>query len=85
VRVGTASVSKAARSPDSSRASSGSLGLLYTKLVRERAAIFVPNSAVLGSAVARRREPEPVEVQVHVRPDMRPRTLQRPSRTRSAP
>jgi hypothetical protein len=37
----------------------------------------VPNSAVLGSAVARRREPEAVEMRVHVRPDMRPRALQR--------
>jgi small-conductance mechanosensitive channel len=69
----------------------GSLGLLYTTLVHERAAILVPNSVVLGSAVARRREPGPVEVRAHVRPDMRPKLLQRlledavGAQTRSAP
>ena len=68
-----------------------SLGLLYTTLVHERAAILVPNSVVLWSAVACRREPGPVEVRAHVRPDMRPKLLQRlledavRAQTRSAP
>jgi small-conductance mechanosensitive channel len=54
-----------------------SLGLLYTTLVGGESPIMVPNSVILSLAVRKRRAPQPVQVRAHVRPGLRPETLQR--------
>ena len=53
-----------------------SLGLLYTTLARGEDRVMVPNSVVLGAAVAPRREPDGVDVSVRLGPDMRPTQVQ---------
>jgi small-conductance mechanosensitive channel len=54
-----------------------SLGLLYTTLASGEDSILVPNSVVLKVAVMPRREPDPVDVRVHLGFDVRPTELQR--------
>jgi small conductance mechanosensitive channel len=47
------------------------LGLLYTTLTRRRDSILVPNSVVLGSAIAPLREPTAVAFRARLRPGIR--------------
>jgi small-conductance mechanosensitive channel len=54
-----------------------SLGLLYMTLATGEEIALLPNSVVLGLSVTWRRGPEPVDVVVHVPPDLRPMRLQR--------
>ena len=54
----------------------GSLGLLYTTLVKGENSIMIPNSAVLSAAVQPLREPQAVNLRARVRADMTPGDLQ---------
>jgi small conductance mechanosensitive channel len=53
-----------------------SLGLLYTTLARGEDRIMIPNNVVLASAVVPIREPESVDVRVHVNSSVRPSHVQ---------
>jgi small conductance mechanosensitive channel len=53
-----------------------SLGLLYTTLANGEDSIMVPNSVVLGMAVAPLREPNAVDLRARLRADVRPSDLQ---------
>ena len=53
-----------------------SLGLLYTTLARGEDRIMVPNSVVLGAAIVPLREPQPLDVRVRLRSDVKPSAVQ---------
>jgi small-conductance mechanosensitive channel len=53
-----------------------SLGLLYTTLARGEDRIMVPNSIVLGAAIVPLREPQPLDVRVRLRSDVKPSVVQ---------
>jgi small conductance mechanosensitive channel len=53
-----------------------SLGLLYTTLARGEDRIQIPNNVVLSAAVVPLREPDPVDVRVHLRSGIRPSHVQ---------
>lgn len=54
----------------------GSLGLLYTTLVRGSERTMIPNTVVLAAVVVPIREPEPVDVRVHLSSGVRPSQVQ---------
>ena len=53
-----------------------SLGLLYTTLASGENSIMIPNSVVLAAAVVPLREPESVDVRVHLNAGIRPSQVQ---------
>ncbi len=53
-----------------------SLGLLYTTLASGENSIMIPNSVVLAAAVIPLREPESVDVRVHLNAGIRPSQVQ---------
>jgi len=53
-----------------------SLGLLYTTLARGEDRIMIPNSVVLSAAIVPLREPDPVDVKVHIGAGIRPSHVQ---------
>lgn len=54
----------------------GSLGLLYTTLMRGADKIMIPNNVVLGAAVVPLKEPDSVDVRVRLRSGVRPSQVQ---------
>ena len=54
-----------------------SIGLIYTTLARGAERLLVPNNAVLGASIVPLRQPAGVDLQVRLRPEVKPSELQK--------